>query len=61
MLEFVVGHIYRSTTHGLVEYIGIDVYWGQTSMMFRSLNDRSISYLLPASLHRHFNLQGLPT
>lgn len=57
--SFVIGGIYRSTTHGMVEYLGVDVYLGQTSMMFRPLNDRTVIYLLPWCLHRHFDQQGV--
>lgn len=53
--DFVIGRTYHSTTHGPVEYRGTDVFWGQTSMMFRPLRGGGTFYCLPEALDRHFD------
>lgn len=51
--EFIPRAVYLSKTHGLVEYIGLDTYHGQTTLKFNSL-EHGIAYFSPENLSRHF-------
>ncbi|WP_292948929.1 MULTISPECIES: hypothetical protein [unclassified Neptuniibacter] len=51
--EYTKGSAYMSTSHGLVEYKGLDHYMGQTTLMFYS-SEYGMQYWLPASLKHHF-------
>ena len=44
------GEIINHKKQGLIEYLGIDVYFGETTFKFRRLTDNSIMYELPESL-----------
>jgi len=52
--NFEEGKVYQSKTHGMVEYVGLDVYFGQTTYHFRSLTYNTSCYWLPETLDRHF-------
>lgn len=51
--KFIPGAIYESTTHGLVEFKGVDRYMGQATLHFVSLKHGNC-YWLPESLDMHF-------
>jgi hypothetical protein len=51
--EYIEGKLYKSTSHGLVTYKGLDCYHGQTSMKFHS-PEYGMQYWLPEALHWHF-------
>lgn len=52
--KLVVGRIYKSATHGDVEYKGTDTYMGETSLHFRSITYNTDCYWLPSTLPYHF-------
>lgn len=53
--EFTKGSTYQSATHGLVEYLGVDTYMGQKTLMFKSITyGGGTHYWLPESLGSHF-------
>lgn len=51
--KFIPGAIYESTTHGLVEFKGVDRYMGQATLHFVSLKHGNC-YWLPETLDMHF-------
>lgn len=51
--KFVPGAIYESTTHGLVEFKGVDSYMGESTLHFCSLEDGDC-YWTTKSLSMHF-------
>lgn len=51
--KFVPGAVYESTTHGLVEFKGVDTYMGQRTLHFVSLKYGNC-YWLPDALDMHF-------
>jgi hypothetical protein len=52
--KFIPGAVYESTTHGLVEFKGVDQYMGQSTLHFYSLKYSRNCYWLPDSLDMHF-------
>ena len=52
--EFIPGAVYDTTTHGLVEFKGIDRYMGQSTLHFYSLKYGESCYWLPEALNMHF-------
>ena len=51
---FVRGGVYQSTTHGLVEYKGTDICWGNAALHFFSVGGGADLYWLPEELGEHF-------
>ena len=53
---FSKGCIYKSKTHGMVEYIGLDRYFGQTTLHFKSITYGSDQYWLPETIEDHIQI-----
>jgi hypothetical protein len=51
--KFIPGAVYESTTHGLIEFKGVDTYMGQRTLHFVSLKYGNC-YWLPDTLDMHF-------
>jgi len=51
---FEKGSLYQSLTHGMVEYLGTDTYYGQNTLKFKSIQYNTTEYWLPESLSFHF-------
>ena len=52
------GKIYESTTHGDVEYLGVDEYYGERTYKFRSITYGGVVYWKPEKLGDHLDLTG---
>jgi hypothetical protein len=48
--QFIENAVYESTSHGLVKYLGLDCYMGQTTLMFESIKYNRLCYWLPKAL-----------
>lgn len=55
--EFQIGSVYKSITHGLVEYKGVDNNGGDITLHFYSLTYKTDCYWYPTeeALGQHFN------
>jgi hypothetical protein len=54
--KFIPGGIYESTTHGTVEYKGVDNYMGDVTLHFYSITHKSDLYCYAKNLSSHFAL-----
>lgn len=56
-MRFTKNTIYKSKTHGLVKFMGLDVYMGQTTFHFQSLTYSEHCYWLPDSIEDYIDLE----
>jgi hypothetical protein len=54
-MNFTLNQTYPSKTHGLVLFLGFDIYQGQTTYHFHSLTYNTEEYWLPEALYQHFD------
>ncbi len=52
--EFTIGSLYKSSTHGMVKYEGLDVFHGETTLKFTAIEFSQTCYWMESSLENHF-------
>ena len=56
---FIKGAIYKSKSHGMVEFKGMDTYYGQTTFHFYSITYNQNCYWLPEALNERFGQETM--